>query len=243
MRHPTQEDLITFAAGRSTPTDAERLFGHLDGCDACASRFEAVQRIRSDFEGTWSGFVAEMRARTAPASGRVSELDVAIRGLLDGARRLATAALDQVAGAAQGLAGFEATFRPVYGGVGAPGDEGEAARLAERAAALCGTRDDRSSLAALEEARRLDARTGAVARLDLRVEGRRVGEVVVDARRRSVSVLVDEGHPGGEAVLITGDGSPERTARLETVEGASHLLAEFEDVTAGWFSLRLRIPG
>ncbi|MGQ0721885.1 MAG: hypothetical protein ACT4PE_09965 [Candidatus Eiseniibacteriota bacterium] len=239
MRHPTQEDLITFAAGRTSPAEAEGLFSHLDGCGACAQRYAAVRRIRSDFEGSWSGFVDEMTARMAPVPGA---MDVVVRGMLDGAKRLATAALDRVAETAHGLGGFEAAFRPAYGGVGAPGDEGEAARLAERASAHCASGDERAALAALEEAGRLDARTSAVARLDLRIGGRKVGEVVVDARRRSISVIVDEGKPGGEVVLITGKDAPERTARLEAVEGASHFLAEFEDVTAGWFSLRLRVP-
>jgi hypothetical protein len=239
MRHPTQEDLITFAAGRTSPAEAERLFAHLDDCGACAQRYAAVRKIRSDFEGSWSGFVDEMAARMTPAR---SEMEVVFRGLLDGAKRLATAALERVTETAQGLGGFEAAFRPVYGGVGAPGDEGEAARLAERASAHCAAGDETAALAALEEAGRLDARAGAVARLDLRVGGRKVGEVIVDARRRSISVIVDEGKPGGEVVLITGKGAPERTARLEAVEGASHFLAEFEDVTAGWFSLRLRVP-
>ena len=49
MRHVDQDRLLAFAAGRADAREAESLFEHLDACEACADRYQALQRIREDF--------------------------------------------------------------------------------------------------------------------------------------------------------------------------------------------------
>lgn len=248
MSHLSQKQLIAFAAGRSGAREAERAYGHLDACDACAQRLEAVRRIRSDFDGSWDEFLTELATRveaweTSAATEVFAGVELAIRGVLDEGRRLATAALDRVTGAVGDLGSLDAAFQPAYSGVGDPATAGEAADLTQQASALCGEGKDDEAVRRLERAAGLDPRAGASAGLSVLAGGRKVGEVVVDARRRSVSVLLDLDHAGVQAVLSHGSGRiPDMSSELQPVEGASYALAEFENVPAGPFSLRLRFP-
>jgi hypothetical protein len=106
---------------------------------------------------------------------------------------------------------------------------------------LCGEGEDEEALERLEEASRLDPRTSAAASLALVSDGRKVGEVVVDAGRGAVSVIAFD-RPLGIAVLTPERELGERRIALAAVPGARYALAEFENVPSGPFSLRLERP-
>ncbi len=250
MSHLRQDELLEFAAGRLDEEAAERVYGHLGVCEACAERFQAVQRIRADFEGSWEEFLSEARARweavapEAAAPSRPAVGEILLRGLLDGAHQLATAAGARLSELTRG-GGFQTSFCPVYSGVGDPAEAGEASRLAERASRLCGEGRDREARSLLERAAGLDRQTGESVTLDLLFERDKIGEVVVDAGRRSISVLIQPKGPGGARgiVVLTPENVaiPEQRAELEPVEGAYYSLAEFEDVPDCSFSLLVRL--
>jgi hypothetical protein len=243
MNHLKQDEILSFAAGQLDAGLAERVYGHLDACGACAQRYDAIAAIRSDFEGSWEGFFEELASRAvtlANAPKTVEALDLAIRGLLDGSRRLATAALDRVAGALEGFGRLEVAFCPAYSGVGDPAAAADVGRLTAEASALCGEGNVDGAWGALEKASRLDRRAGSSASLALLARERKIGEVMVDAERRSISVLVFERTATQDAAVLT---LPEAEMRVElvAVEGASYRLAEFENVPDGPFSLRLEM--
>jgi anti-sigma factor RsiW len=249
MTHVSQDRLLAFAAGRADAGEAERLFEHLDACAACGDRFEAIRRIREDFDGSWDAFLDEWRHRMealegpSAAEAPFAGMELALRGILDEGRRLATAAVERVSGTLAGLGALEGAFRPAYSGVADP-TAGRAQDLARRASELYGEGREDDALRSLEEAAGLDPRAAGAARVALEAGNRPVGEIVVDARRRSVSVLVDlgEGAADGYALLIHGSGKiPEIRCDLHPVPGARYHLAEFENVPTGPFTVRLRL--
>jgi hypothetical protein len=251
MSHLRQDELLEFAAGRLDEEAAERVYGHLGVCEACAERFQAVQRIRADFEGSWDEFLSEARARweaVAPEAAAAPSLpvvgEILLRGVLDGAHRLATAAGARLSELTRG-GGFQTSFCPVYSGVGDPTEAGEASRLAEQASRLYGEGRDREARSLLEKAAGLDRQAGESVTLDLLFERDKIGEVVVDAGRRSISVLIEPKGPGGARglVILTPEDAalPEQRAELEPVEGAYYSLAEFEHVPDCSFSILVRL--
>lgn len=248
MSHVGQDRLLAFAAGRADAGEAERIFEHLDACPACSARFSALQRIRQDFDGSWDAFLAEWEDRAAAgvtaAETAFAGFELAVRGVLDEGRRLATAAVDRLSGALAGLGSTDAAFQPAYSGVADP-SAGKAFELTRRASDLWAEGREGEALEALEQANGLDPRAAGSAEVAFRADGRRVGEIVVDARRRSVSVLVDRSAwaEGSYALLYHGSGKvPEMRVDLRPVPGARYALAEFENVPTGPFTLRLRIP-
>jgi hypothetical protein len=186
--------------------------------------------------------VQEFQFRLHGAASELPTVDVVIRGVLDGSRRLATAALDRISEAFQGLGGLDVALQPAYAGVGDPEKVGPAGKLSEEASALCSEGKDEEAMAILGEASQLDPQASSSAHLALLSQGRKLGEVVVDAGRRTVSVIafLQPDRPLGVAVLVPGSApGDERRARLEAVEGARYSLAEFENVPDGSFSLRI----
>jgi hypothetical protein len=251
MSHLSQDELLAFAAGRLGEEAAEHAYGHLGACEACAQRFEAVREIRADFEGSWDEFLNESRARCAERTTEAETPrlqatgEVLLRGLIDGVQRLATAAGTRLTELTRGPGSFQTAFCPVYTGVGDPAETGEASRLAERASRLCGEGKDREARSLLRKAAGLDRQAGESVTLDLLFERDKIGEVVVDAGRRSVYVLIQPKGPGGArgSVVLTPESAslPELRVELQPVEGAYYSLAEFEDVPSCSFSLLVRL--
>ncbi len=243
MRHPLQDDLLEFAAGILDPGRAETLYAHLGHCTPCTDRVTTIRAIRADFEGSWAAFMEEYALRASLAGAAPSpaaDLALRVRGILDGGKRLAAAAVERLTGATGGL---DAAFVPAYSGVGDPERSQEAARLAEEASRHCGAGDLQAAVRALEAASRVDPEAGASVTLNVLRDGNVVGKVVVHAGRRALSVLVDPtlaGFRTGRVVLETEALEP-RSVMLEPVEGAAYLLAEFEDVPDGAFSVGLEM--
>jgi len=250
MKHPKQDDLLEFAAGRSQESAAERLYTHLGICDACTDRFDVIRRIRMDFEGSWDEFLQEFKARQilmAPlaeaAEAPRRAFDLVIRAVLDGTRRIATAAAEGLSGAL-GSGKLEAAYVPAYSGVGDPERAKDASRMAEEASRLLSQGNVEAAIEKLIEASKAAPDAGGAATLNLLSGGSLVGKLVVHAGRRAVSVLVNPDliGSGGVVAVLTGEGGLEKRIPLLRVEGASYLLAEFENLPDGSFSIGIEIP-
>jgi hypothetical protein len=242
MRHPSQGQLLDYIAGLSGAEPAERLVAHLAECTPCHERAKALQLLRADFEGSWSRFLAEIAQRSARPE-REAVREIVFQGLLDGARRLATAAL----GPLPAPVTLRAAFVPVYRGVGDAERRPEAGRWAAEASALLARGRPEEALGRLAQVAASDPHVAASARLDLLAADALTARVVVDAARRAVSVIVypEAAVRNAAAVLdrpSTG-GEPPRRRPLEAVEGAPYWLAEFEEVPDGPFTLRLEMEG
>jgi hypothetical protein len=245
MKHPSQEQLLHFITGRASDEEAEALFGHADACPACSERVEALRAIAGDFEGSWAEFLQEFDLRAGRLEAPATESagwEMVVRGVLDGGRRLATLA-------AKGLSGMlgpvqvEPRLVPAYSGVGSPERTG-AARLSQRASEHCARDRGEEALRILGELSQKDKSAAASGTLELRLEDDVVGRVVVDANRKSVSVLVNRdrltGLTGWAVLRLEGTGE-EHKVSLEAVEGAEYELAEFEDLQDGRFSIRIEL--
>jgi hypothetical protein len=207
--HPSQDELLQFLSGRETTERASLVYAHADACAACAERLAALRRLRDDFDGAWSDFLDEARARSAAQAAPVASLIA--RGVMDRAQRMVSLAAEGLRPVADAIAAIWAAPSPIPHGIGAPG---EGAATATRT-------------------------------LDVFVAGARAGTIVCDARRGTVSVVLDDAALGGQvatAILTTGGAAQVRLrARLEPVEAASYRLAEFEAVADGGFELAIEL--
>lgn len=284
MRHPSQDNLLEFASGQASEAGAEAIYAHLDECPACSERLAAIRRLRADFDGSWEGFLAEFHLRAAASASEVpaaareisvlpdevsagadelatlpgAEAVLTFRGLLDGARRLATAARDRlVEGLEEGQA-WGAVFQPAFSGTGDAEQDPRARELTREAAELVSRGEDLRARQSLEAAARLQGDAAAFATQELSFRGKPVGKLIVQAERRSVSVLVKPEAIGARRARVllrsgvtdsTGKvprsdaagRAAERSAFLEPVQGADYLLAEFTGVPDGSFSVRLEV--
>lgn len=253
MSHPNQEKLLTFASGQASETDAETMFSHLADCETCTERVHAMESLRSNFEGSWEAFLEEvglrLEHRNAWARAQAEKrpaLALTLRGIVDGSRRLATAAREHVSGVLEAGKEIRTVFVPAYQGVADPEASEEAGRFAEEASTACLDGDVTEALERLHEAANRDAAAAASAQLDFVTEDGVVGRVVVDAARRSATMLVYPevfGHDRGTAVLSFAEstGLPKRRQPFEAVEGAPYLLAEFVDLPDGAFTMELEV--
>jgi hypothetical protein len=115
----------------------------------------------------------------------------------------------------------------------------------EEASRLCSEGDDGSAVDRLVEAAQTDPNAAASATVDLLSGTEIMGKVVVDSDRGSVSLLVYPealGSARAMAVLEPSQaGGPVQRVFLEPVEEADYLLAEFEDVSDGAFTLGVEV--
>ena len=239
MLHPNQDRLLSYTAGKASEQDAERIISHLDQCDVCEERVQALQAIRDQFEETWDSFLAEARHRASiPRPVRTtSVVEATVRGWLARTNRLATAAVERLTASGQ-VAGLQAAFVPVYSGVASPEASAAAVLEAEAASAACAKGDDKAAEEHLRRAAAKDPDTPASAGIDFQVGNRVAGRIVVDAARGSISVLVYPEVVGSESAVAVLSG---KKAELRAVEGATYLLAEFEDVPEGPFTVHLDV--
>ena len=236
--HPTQSALRSFAAGTLAERVAEEVYAHLGDCSACRTRFSSIRAIRADFDAAWDSFISQLRMGSRPlAESSPLTLGTLVRGLLDDARHLAIAASDRVSKAGEGL--FDVAFVPRYqGAAGVRGVTGTDS-LSQSAADLVATGNDADALKELEKIRQIDPTVASVARVELRIQGSRAGEVIVDSNRSTVAVLL---YPhlvpsGRYFAQIEQPDQPTRRTELEPVEGAPYLLAEFDGLSTGRFAL------
>jgi hypothetical protein len=250
MLHPKQENMLAFASGRADETDAESIYSHLAECETCTERVDALNRLRADFDGSWDAFIEEvglrLAHRTARATAKTPAIALALRGILDGSRRLATAARDHVSGALEAGREIQVVFVPAYQGVADPEGGEEAKRYTEEASTLCLDGEVDEALERLAQAANRDPAAAAAAQLDFVSAEGVIGRVIVDASRKSVALLVYPdvfGHDHGTAVLELVDDPAESKRRqpLQPVEGAPYLLAEFEELPDGAFLVELDV--
>jgi anti-sigma factor RsiW len=242
MPHPNQDRLLSYTAGTASEQDAERIISHLDQCEVCEERVVALRTMRDQFEETWESFLAEARHRASiPRPVRTtSVVEATVRGWLARTNQLATAAVERLT-ASGPAAGLQAAFAPVYSGVANPEASAAAVLEAEAASEACGRGDNRAAEEHLRRAAAKDREVSRSAGIDLKIDNRTAGRVVVDAGRGSISVLVYPDVLGSESATAVFLGAKTRREILQPVEGATYLLAEFEDVPEGAFSVHLEI--
>ena len=232
--HPSQDRLLGFLRGDEPEETAERVYAHLDDCEPCRERCAALQRLQADFDGSWEAFLAELRHRLAgptPATGLVA------RALVNAGRRVATLAAQQV----QSLDALVMTLvpRPLPHGVGSPGESVHA--LDDEAKQQLAAGDAGAALARLDRVAARAPEHAASHVIDILAGDERVGQIAVDARRRSLSVWLGRVFLAGRTatVVLHSSTGPERTAPLSPVEGATYELTEFEPLDDGIFDIQI----
>jgi hypothetical protein len=244
MKHPSQDTLIRFSSGVLEEDAAEAVYAHLAACSACTERFQVIRSIRDDFDTAWGNMVAPGGDLARSEARGTTGLKAAVRGVVDTARRLASAAGEWLAVPDPGS--FAVAFRPAHSGVGAPERPERARELEARASEHCASGQHAKALDCLGQASREFAGAGESVELELVINAEVIGSVVISAGGRSISVLVHDAERVGVASFATlrsmqsPDDAPKH-APFEPVQGATYALAEFHEIPDGPFELELSI--
>jgi hypothetical protein len=253
-RHPTPEQLIGFVRGHAEEAEVESMYRHLAECEVCTQRQQVIRLLHKDFDGSWDEFLDEVRAHLEARESEVAErsaaqspgLELSIRGILDGTRRLASAVATALLDPAR-PGRLTGALAPAHGGVG-DAQPHAARELIEAASDCCARGDHDGAIASLIKAAGSDPAAVDSVTIDLLAGERNVGVVVVQASDRSITVLVHPDRVGSRRCLATlnaehDDRALQTRLQLQPVEGADYLLAEFRDVPDGPFTIRLELPG
>jgi hypothetical protein len=249
--HPDQNDIVRFLAGVLPEERAEAMVAHLDTCEPCLERLQALQQLRDDFEGSWEAFVLEWhhRQKAALRSGTHPAALLRVRSVLDGARKLAGLASEALVAGGEPR-GWTATLRPAYGGVGDPGDPILA--LQREASVLLDQDAGAEALEVLQRVATSRPDAAATSLAEISVDGAVVGRLVIDAGRRCVSVLLQNDFLDRHAVRASArilvrpaehDAQPDTSLEqpLLPVAGATYHLAEFEQLADGVIEVTLAL--
>jgi anti-sigma factor RsiW len=242
-RSPSTETLLRYVAGTLPEDEAERVMAHLAADDRTFARVRGIELMRREFEAFWSVLEATLaRAGEATTEVRaVASLRLAVRGLLDGAQGMATAAADLVARASASVVdAFDLVPAPVFGGT-ASSQEIATQSLVHEASRLLGEGADADARARLGEVLARDRRVAGIFALDVLLHDQVVGRIEVAAAARSVTVTlrteVAARYP--VAVLAVADEPTPREASFRDDPTGSDRRATFTDVPDGTFRVEL----
>ena len=261
MMHHLDEDVLQRYVSHSV-SDQERLEvdSHLADCADCARRVQASFYLQRRFDPLWDEWTAAEHGRAyeqwrlVKAAREIAEAEpsladrvkqwlgqfrsdvgFSLKVLIDKSHKVAAVAQDVFA------PGYEFRLCPKYSGVGTPEQEKQLDSHLKRGSEFLSQDRQAQALDELLEAVKIDARTPQSATSEVFSEGRRVLQMVVDSRRGRIwaKSWPEEGQePPGMAILLPG--RPELRAlaiEFRKVEDEPYLLAEFEDVLPGIYSL------
>lgn len=218
--HIPQPALVQFAT-RALPDDAaEALFGHLAFCGACRTRLEAIRELTRESDPISSTLASQTEEPVT--SSRVpcpAGVWASLRIVMDRARGIGGIAIDDLRSLATSPSGLR--IKPIVRTTG------------------------------VGDAMRLDEPTPGDLYVELKLDGPAVGSasIIADPARGSVAVLLRP--PDGitplrlhedrkpRAALVDDEGRRHQEGPLVPVQGAAYLLAEFEHVEDGNWTLSL----
>jgi anti-sigma factor RsiW len=235
--HPHPDGLLRLARGQADEEEAEVLFEHLARCGACERRLRGFRALLADPHTLLDALNGPRDEADRPPPVPVAAVrwfgSVVVAGLLDRGRRLASLALTPGAPGAI----LEGHLQIDYAGVA--GVEGSVEPSLRAASDALRDRDEAGARARLEVAHEIDPDAAATAELELRIDGRPVGYLRLDADGATLTVLLHlHPDPSPLAVRLT-QGSVEVVRLLEPVDGARYHRAELSGLGSGVFTLGL----
>lgn len=169
--------------------------------------------------------------------------DFAVGILLDGGKRIASVASEMPGTIGRAAQPYILQLQPMRLGVGSPDEMSQVEKHREKASAMLAQGRIAETIEHLQSAVEIDMRAAQGAILDIRHEKRLVGRIQVDSRRKSASLMywpAPGQYPLRLAILLPREEDlPARLAELKPVEAADYLLAEFEDLGDGSYTLLL----
>ena len=264
MAHPADETILRYVAGEASGAEELDVDTHIAGCPGCLARVRGLTHLRAHFDSMWESWTvvehgrAFRQSRLAQALSTLSETtpklaeharrwilglskttEVALRGLIDGDMGIASAGVEVLPSACA----FR--LRPAIAGVAAAEELAKVEDHLQKGSELLSRGQVDDAVNELAQAAEIDARAPQAAVSEVISGERLLLQVVVSSRREKVSVKhwPAAGHPAPAFALLL----PERPqgfpmgAAFQAVAEADYLLAEFEDVPAGSFTLSVRL--
>ncbi len=261
MQHPDESILLRYVADRVSDQEQLTTDLHLADCPACAQRVQALRYLRKGFTTVWNSWTAAEHGRLCRQSQLVrslhevaeakpslaarvgqwlqalqEEIEVSLKVLIDQSH--------DVASLAHGVlpADWQFKLHPAYVGVGTPEEQKALQEHLEKSSLFLSEDRDAEAVAELVAAVEIDARRPQSASSDVWHGGRQMLQTAVDGRGRMwVKFWPEEGQePPALALLL-----PHRpdgkvlAAEFESVGEDEYVVAEFQDVPAGLYALRL----
>jgi hypothetical protein len=237
--HPDQDTLLAFAGGQLGEIEAENLYEHMADCLVCVSRMNAIMEICSDFESAWNEFQVVLAPEGAAArqTVRAPHGFLTVRCLLDSVRGWVTLAGDPAAGLAT-------RFLVPFAGTADSSVDSAAWQSLARASDALASGNSEQAFEHLRLAAAGDSMSPGEARLQIVSDQQVAGEILVNAGRNEVNVIVYPAvlDPAGLTIHLEGDPTHHSPAahRLEPVEGASYWAATLDRPPDGLFRIVIR---
>lgn len=264
MTHLTETDILKYAFDEASEAEQIRIEEHVADCSDCRGRVQAAVYVKThagSLVESWSAeehgaafrqmnAIRAMRAialkdRTLAARAAkwltqtTTEVAASARLLIDQAKSVGLSAMET------GSAGWSASLRPALQGVASPTAEAAYKYVEEGSGMLSqGSVDD--AIRAVSEAVNLDSRIGQSTTLEMRHTNGAMLQLVVDSKRRRAILMhkpARRENIGGLAILMPLDWSQDpMVSKLEAVEDADYLIAEFDGLPDGQYTLIVEPP-
>lgn len=225
MTHLNQKSLMGFLRGDASEQEAESIYEHLVLCSRCDQHYWSLRGLRDHFDGSWQEFLDEWQhLRQVPVLRLVAFIredpPLALGGMTHEMQR-----------------DWVADDLPEHVGVaGSESKQGDETESQAHESLARGDREEAEAL--LGKLAGQDPERAAFSRRNLRHENESSALLIVDAKRQTVSVLVNTPELGSAVRLVTNTGSCKEIP-LTPVSGASYRLAEFEHVDTGWYTIEI----
>jgi hypothetical protein len=164
-------------------------------------------------------------------------LEIGLQILVDHAQKVASTAAAVLPG------GYEFELRPAFAGVGLPEEQTKLANHLKKSSSFLSNNMTREALGELLEAVKIDARSPQAAVSEICRKGDRILQMIVDSRRGCVSIKFWQGHlekkPALAVLLPKNPDSGALIAQFKPIENELYILAEFENLPDGAYSLQI----
>lgn len=265
MIHPDEHSIQRYISSLVSEEEQLHIDTHLAECPVCSQRIQTLRYIRENFDSLWDSWTAGEHGRVyrqlqlvktlteiATAKPSLAErlkqwleqlgegLEISTRVLLDRSRKIASVAAVALP------RGYEFKLRPAYVGVGSPEEQTRLEDHLKKGSDLLSQGKIDEATGKLLEAVEINARYPQAAVSEIRQDERLLLQVIVESRRRKISVKYwpSEGQePPILAVLLPKhSGIRASAAEFEPIEGEQYVLAEFAYLTDGAYSLQIAPP-
>ena len=263
MHHLTEDDVLQYACEGLRDESALRIDEHAAECASCRERMRGALYLRAHSERMLDSWTADahgaalrqLRLATALRAAASRDPTVArraaqwLRRAGSGASSAARVALDSarnigLSSAAWLTEGWTAGLRPALQGVASP-DASAIEGILNEGMQLLSEGKTEEAVRAAEEAVKLDVRAARSTTLEIRGPGSVTIRVVADSRRKRVAVMLWPALPeaaGTVVMLIPGDESqPPAVSTFQPVAGAEYLLAEFDSLPDGEYTVEIEV--
>ncbi len=259
MNHLTENILIRYISDELSENEHIEVDTHIDCCQDCLERIQGLRILKDDFESIWDSWTADEHGRiyrqwqlmkalkeAADASPSIYQkaaqwaqqlsagIEAGLKVLVSNAKKAAIIVAEAMP------EGYQFQLRPAYAGVASEERRVLEEHLNKSSTLLSQDKTD-MALGELIEAVKIDARVAQVVLSEVYYEDNLRFHVAVNSHRSIIWIkcwpLEKQEPPSLAALLPKGIAKTISIRQFKPVEGERYLLAEFENVADGAYSV------